>query len=164
MGVTFCIIIHVPERHYYLLYHTQLVATFIKKSSRTPYSHSTVFPSQPQVREALKHNFPAFDVVEFLGTGPIRSQLETFATASVVVAPHGAGLSNIIVSRLHTPILEIGPITCPPCFLNLAVKVRVCAGRDSGGTSSRVIRRTTLMTGIAKNVPRRDFIFSLSSC
>lgn len=76
-----------------------------------------------QVKEALEINFPTHDVVEFLGDGPLRSQLETFATASLVVAPHGAGLANIIVSALHTPVLEIGSIQCPPCFLRLALKV-----------------------------------------
>lgn len=78
----------------------------------------------PQVRNALQDAFPEFDVVEFLGDGSILSQLETFATASMVVGPHGAGFSNIVVSPLHTPVLEIGPIQCPTCYLNLAVKVR----------------------------------------
>lgn len=91
-----------------------------------------LFPYRPQVREALKQNFSAFDVVEFLGNDPIRSQLETFATASVVVAPHGAGLSNMVVSPLHTPVLEIAPISCPPCFLNLAVKVNIRARHNNG--------------------------------
>ncbi len=39
------------------------------------------------------------------------------------MAPHGAGLANIVVSALHTPVLEIGSIACPPCFLRLALKV-----------------------------------------
>ncbi|CAN0214375.1 unnamed protein product, partial [Ectocarpus fasciculatus] len=77
-----------------------------------------------QVREALRQNFPSYDIVEFLGTGPILSQLQTFATASLIVAPHGAGLSNMIVSPLHTPILEIGPPECSACYLHLAVKLQ----------------------------------------
>lgn len=76
-----------------------------------------------QVKEALERHFPTHDVVEFLGTGPLRSQLETFATASLVVGPHGAGLANIVVSALHTPVLEIASLQCPPCFLRLALKV-----------------------------------------
>lgn len=79
----------------------------------------------PQVRKALQDAFPEFDVVEFLGDGSIFSQLDTFSTASMIVGPHGAGLSNIVVSPLHTPVLEIGPIQCPTCYLNLAVKVHV---------------------------------------
>lgn len=64
-------------------------------------------------------------MVEFTGDGTVVSQLEAFATASVVVGPHGAGLSNIVVSSLHTPVLEIGPISCSTCFLHLAIKVEL---------------------------------------
>lgn len=78
-----------------------------------------------QVKLALQSNFPDYDVVEFFGTDPVRQQLETFATAAIVVAPHGAGLSNILVAPLHTPVLEVAPISCPPCFLRLALKVRI---------------------------------------
>ncbi|CAM9769579.1 unnamed protein product [Ectocarpus sp. 6 AP-2014] len=74
------------------------------------------------VREALKLNFPEFRVVEFSGADSIRSQLKIFATASVIVGPHGAGLANMIASPLRTPILEIAPTNCPSCFLTLAVK------------------------------------------
>lgn len=77
----------------------------------------------PKVRDALKQEFPNFDVVEFSGTGPIISQLQLFATASLIVAPHGAGLSNMVVSPLHTPVLEIGAVTCPSCYMHLALKV-----------------------------------------
>ncbi|CAM9867121.1 unnamed protein product [Pylaiella littoralis] len=77
-----------------------------------------------QVRNALEHEFPSYDVVEFSGTRSIRTQLETFATASIIVAPHGAGLSNMIVSPLHTPVLEIGPVECSSCYLHLAMKLQ----------------------------------------
>lgn len=63
-----------------------------------------------QVQEALERSFTSFDVVEFVGDGTTPSQLQMFATASIVVAPHGAGLSNILVSPLHTPVLEIAPL------------------------------------------------------
>lgn len=63
-----------------------------------------------QVRAALEQSFSEFDVVEFVGKGTTPSQLQMFATASVVVAPHGAGLANTIVSPLHTPVLEIAPL------------------------------------------------------
>ena len=91
-------------------------------------SNCLVFPLatpliQTQVRDALKQEFPSHDVVEFVGTGPIPAQLKTFATASLIVAPHGAGLSNMVVSPLHTPVLEIGPLGCPSCYTHLAIKV-----------------------------------------
>lgn len=77
-----------------------------------------------QVKLALQSSFPDYDVLEFTGSDSLRQQLEMFATAAMVVAPHGAGLSNILVAPLHTPVLEIAPISCPPCFLRLALKVR----------------------------------------
>ncbi|CAM9294613.1 unnamed protein product, partial [Ectocarpus sp. 13 AM-2016] len=76
-----------------------------------------------EVKEALERNFPSFNVVEFFGTGSVRDQLETFATAAMIIAPHGAGLANMMVAPLHTPVLEIGTLACPPCFLRLALKV-----------------------------------------
>lgn len=76
-----------------------------------------------KVRDALIQEFPSYDIVEFMGTGPILAQLKTFATASLILAPHGAGLSNMMVSPLHTPVLEIGPLECSSCYIHLAVKV-----------------------------------------
>ncbi|CAB1118775.1 unnamed protein product [Ectocarpus sp. CCAP 1310/34] len=78
-----------------------------------------------EVKEALKTNFPSFSVVEFFGTGSVRDQLKTFATAAMIIAPHGAGLANMIVAPLHTPVLEIGALACPACFLRLALKVPI---------------------------------------
>ncbi|CAM9134821.1 unnamed protein product [Ectocarpus fasciculatus] len=86
-----------------------------------------------QVKEALKRNFPSFKVVEFFGTGSLRDQLETFATAAMIIAPHGAGLANMIVAPLHTPVLEIGTLACPPCFLRLALKLHHIYARHPGG-------------------------------
>eukprot|EP00903_Cladosiphon_okamuranus_P010124 g9587.t1 len=88
-----------------------------------------------EIRTALQQSFPSFEVVEFTGDGTIVSQLEAFATASVVVGPHGAGLSNIVVSSLHTPVLEIAPISCSTCFLHLAIKLQHIYGRHAAGTS-----------------------------
>lgn len=65
---------------------------------------------------------------EFLGHGPISEQLKNFAQASLIVAPHGAGLSNVMVSPLHTPVLEIAPPSCSICYIHLAVKVLALCG------------------------------------
>ncbi|CAM9897772.1 unnamed protein product [Ectocarpus fasciculatus] len=86
-----------------------------------------------EVIEALEINFPSFDVVEFFGTGSLQDQLETFATAAMIIAPHGAGLANMIVAPLHTPVLEIGTLACPPCFLRLALKLHHIYARHPGG-------------------------------
>ncbi|CAM9445961.1 unnamed protein product [Ectocarpus fasciculatus] len=90
-----------------------------------------------EVKEALKINFPSFDLVEFLGTGSAQDQLETFANAAMIIAPHGAGLVNMIVAPLHTPVLEIAPLSCPPCFLRLALKLHHVYARHPGGEWSQ---------------------------
>ncbi|CAM9911010.1 unnamed protein product [Ectocarpus fasciculatus] len=90
-----------------------------------------------EVRDALERNFPSFDVVEFFGTDPVRDQLETFATAAMIIAPHGAGLANMIVAPLHTPVLEIAPLACPSCFLRLALKLHHIYARHPGGDWSQ---------------------------
>eukprot|EP00903_Cladosiphon_okamuranus_P015446 g14266.t1 len=86
-----------------------------------------------EVREALEDNFPDYDVVEFFGTGSVQTQFEAFTSASLIVAPHGAGLSNTIVAPLHTAVLEIAPIQCPPCFLRLTLKLHHIYARHTGG-------------------------------
>ncbi|CAB1103954.1 unnamed protein product [Ectocarpus sp. CCAP 1310/34] len=90
-----------------------------------------------EVKEALERNFPSFSVVEFFGTGSVRDQLETFATAAMIIAPHGAGLANMMVAPLHTPVLEIGTLACPPCFLRLALKLHHIYARHPGGEWSQ---------------------------
>lgn len=73
---------------------------------------SPLFLSPQKVRDALKQEFPSYDVVEFFGNDNILTQLQTFATASIIVAPHGVGLSNMVVAPLHTPVFEIAPLEC----------------------------------------------------
>lgn len=79
-----------------------------------------------QIKAALRANFPRFDVLEFVGTDRVDRQLKMFATTAVIVAPHGAGLANMLVAPLYTPVLEIAPMRCPPCYTRLALKVRCC--------------------------------------
>ncbi|CAM9656197.1 unnamed protein product [Ectocarpus sp. 13 AM-2016] len=90
-----------------------------------------------EVEEALKINFPSFSVVEVFGKGSAQDQLETFSNAAMIIAPHGAGLANMIVAPLHTPVLEIAPISCPPCFLRLALKLHHIYARHPGGDWSQ---------------------------
>lgn len=44
-----------------------------------------------------------------LETLPIKKQMELFATAEYVVAPHGAGLANLIFCQPGTKVLELFP-------------------------------------------------------
>lgn len=81
----------------------------------------------PQVKAALVEAFPSYDVIEFFGNTTSFEQLDLFARVSMVVAPHGAGLVNMMVSPLLTPILEIGPAACPICYVAQAIKASTCA-------------------------------------
>lgn len=89
-------------------------------------NHASENTIRLQVREALKVQFPTHEVVEIVSHGSVPEQLEVFATASIIVAPHTAALSSMIVSPLHTPVLEIGPPGCSSGYMQLAIKVR-CA-------------------------------------
>ncbi|CBN76523.1 conserved unknown protein [Ectocarpus siliculosus] len=85
-----------------------------------------------QIRKALQTKFPKYDVVESFSDSPALQQLHTFAVASLIVAPHTAGLSAMIVSPLNTPVLEIGPPTCSSGYMHLAVKLQHVYARHLG--------------------------------
>ena len=46
-------------------------------------------------------------------------QIRLFASAKLVIAQHGAGLSNIVACAPGTHVVEIGPVDLP-CYLHLA--------------------------------------------
>jgi hypothetical protein len=51
-------------------------------------------------------------------------QARLFADAELVVAPHGAGLSNLVFCRPETRVIEIFPPEwMPPCFFTLASSI-----------------------------------------
>jgi len=49
---------------------------------------------------------PECELAVHSGKEPLKSQLELFRKATTIVAPHGAGLSNIYISRPGTGVLE----------------------------------------------------------
>jgi capsular polysaccharide biosynthesis protein len=54
----------------------------------------------------------------------VREQYELFASAETVIAPHGAGLTNILFCRIGTPVLELfPPTTVNPCYWTLAANL-----------------------------------------
>lgn len=56
--------------------------------------------------KAIEHQHPGCELVVHTGKEPLKSQLELFRRATTIVAPHGAGLSNMFISRPGTGILE----------------------------------------------------------
>ncbi|MDB5414976.1 MAG: hypothetical protein JWR10_3311 [Rubritepida sp.] len=62
--------------------------------------------NEPLVEAALKRlGFEVFDNA----TRGVREQVHAFRDASIVVAPHGAGLSNIVYCDEGTPVVEVVP-------------------------------------------------------
>jgi hypothetical protein len=62
--------------------------------------------NEPEVEAALGQlGFEVFDNAEH----PVREQARAFRDASIVVSPHGAGLSNIVYCDPGTPVLEVVP-------------------------------------------------------
>ncbi|UUO04953.1 glycosyltransferase family 61 protein [Blastopirellula sp. J2-11] len=54
---------------------------------------------------------------------PLKKQIQLFQQASVVVGPHGAGLSNLVYSRPGTAIFEITPTCRPPLFFHYLAEI-----------------------------------------
>lgn len=53
----------------------------------------------------LGHGFETFVV----GSSPLRRQVETFASAEIVVATHGAALTNLMFAPMGTRVIEVVP-------------------------------------------------------
>jgi capsular polysaccharide biosynthesis protein len=56
--------------------------------------------------KAIEHQHSDCELVVHTGKEPLKGQLELFRRATSIVGPHGAGLSNIFISRPDTGILE----------------------------------------------------------
>jgi capsular polysaccharide biosynthesis protein len=62
--------------------------------------------NEPQVEAALTNlGFRIFDNAEH----SIKQQVKAFQNASLIVGPHGAGLTNIVYTDRGTPVVEIVP-------------------------------------------------------
>lgn len=54
---------------------------------------------------------------------PLKRQIQLFQQASVVVGPHGAGLSNLVYSRPGTAVFEITPTCRAPLFFHYLAEI-----------------------------------------
>lgn len=71
----------------------------IKRQTRSILNHADMI-------KTLTYKFPWCSVLEHLGNEPVSKQLEMMHSASVLIAPHGAGLVNMFVCRRNTLIVE----------------------------------------------------------
>jgi hypothetical protein len=75
--------------------------------------------ANPEEIEPLLQSF-GFETV-FLEEMSLTQQAALFAGAAAVVAPHGAGLSNLVFCPPETPVIELfSPHYLVPCYWNLA--------------------------------------------
>lgn len=71
----------------------------VKRASRRILNH-------PALVAAMQSSFRQCHVKEHRGHETVREQLEMVSSASAIVAPHGAGLANIIACRRGTLVFE----------------------------------------------------------
>lgn len=71
----------------------------IKRKTRAIINHA-------ELVNELRRNFLQCHVAEHLGYEPVAEQLKMMSDASVLIAPHGAGLVNMFLCRRNTLILE----------------------------------------------------------
>jgi capsular polysaccharide biosynthesis protein len=75
--------------------------------------------------EVLLERLAEFGFVEYTLQGKsILEQYEIFSSAEIVLAPHGAGLTNLLFCREGTPVVELFPPTyVNPCYWVLAANL-----------------------------------------
>ena len=72
------------------------------------------------VLDMLKRIFPSIDWIVF-DVLPFSDTVELFSSASIIVAPHGAGLTNMLFSDSGINIIEFMPLQNPnPCYWHLS--------------------------------------------
>lgn len=95
--------------------------------------------ANPQEIEPLLQSF-GFEAV-FLEEMSLVEQVATFASAEAVVAPHGAGLSNLVYCSPGTPVIELfSPHYLVTCYWNLAsdndLRYGFILGEETGGSGT----------------------------
>jgi hypothetical protein len=69
-----------------------------------------------------------FEVVQFEGL-TVRDQIGLMSSAGAIVAPHGAGLSNLVFCQPEVPVIELfAPSYVNPCFWILSQHLRLKYG------------------------------------
>lgn len=93
--------------------------------------------------EVLRHLTPLGFTAVLLSKLSMAEQAVLFNEAEIIVAPHGAGLTNLVFCKKDTRVVEIFPPQwAPACFMALASSVgcnyrHVVAGRDRQAGPSR---------------------------
>jgi hypothetical protein len=90
------------------------------------------------------------------GTQSVREQIETFATASVIVATHGAALANLVFASFGTTVIELFPAGCLlPDYWRMACGVPGMTYRYLSATGGPALptRAQTIVRDIQVDIP-----------
>lgn len=122
-----------------------------------------------ELMAVLNRNLPVEEsMVEFTGDETMEQTAAMFFQAKVIVAPHGAGLSNMVFSRSDTKVIEVFFLGPPNyCYAVLAGQLgfeyhNVIGGRDG----SQIVYDVDPTVSLVKRVLRhwkRDTYRAISS-
>jgi hypothetical protein len=81
-----------------------------------------VLSNHAELIGALTERFPSTPVLVFRDNPPppLEETVRMFYSARVIIAPHGAGLSNIVLARQDAAVVEIMVAPVVTCYLDLA--------------------------------------------
>lgn len=95
-----------------------------------------------------RHGFVRFDP----GEHDVQDQIDTFAGAEVIVAPHGAALANLVFCQPGVRILELfAPTYVNPCYWAIAANLPAARYRYLVGRG-RSPRSPSAMTGVLTDI------------
>ncbi len=77
----------------------------------------------------------------YLETMPLMEQIANFASACLIVAPHGAGLSNLVFAPRHAALLELfAPAYVNECYRHIASLLGIRYSRLNGQPAGKINR------------------------
>ena len=116
--------------------------------TRGPSANNRAIVNEPAVAELLAaRGFESVDP----GTLPVAEQIRAFATAEIIVAPHGAALANLIFASAGAAVVELFPAGCLlPDYWRLASSVPGLRYRyvSAWGGPRRPTRASTIVRDI----------------
>ena len=120
--------------------------------TRGPSANNRSIVNEPEVAELLAaRGFAAIDP----GAMPVVEQIRAFATAEVIVAPHGAALANLMFASPGAAVVELFPAGCLlPDYWRLASSVPGLRYRyvSACGGPRRPTRASTIVRDIEVDV------------
>jgi hypothetical protein len=115
---------------------------------------SRAISNHDDLRSRLSTTYPLCHIAVHTGDENVLDQLRMFRSSTIIVAPHGAGLTNIIACREQTLILElmVEGRDVNICYMSMAYKLKlhyivltVNGATQSGAMTVDVPRITSLL-------------------